>query len=324
MNFFPLKLTGLVASAALALTLGLSTAPTSADDVNISFVVKDMTNPYYWRMGEGAKKAAAELGVNLTWISAKVNGDIEGQIAVVETELVKRPDALVLVPMNATALIPKILEANNLGIPVITADTKAEEGLAKVETFVGLDERESFKGMAEYVVKQMGGKGKVAILEGFRGSSTAELRLQGMKDVFDANDGIEVVASISAEWDREKGLKAAEDILQAHPDIDAIIGSNDQMALGAVQAVKSAGKLDQVLIVGDDAIPSALSALVAGELDATIDGNTDRVGYEAVKAAYNHVVNGAKLDPWIVVPSSIMLKDDVTKDYLMGRDIELK
>ncbi|MCP4380412.1 MAG: sugar ABC transporter substrate-binding protein [Hyphomicrobiales bacterium] len=296
----------------------------SAQDMKLSFIVKDMTNPYYWRMGEGAKKAAEDMGIDLTFVSAKVNGDIEGQIAVVEAELVKQPDAIVLVPMNGTALIPKVMEANNLGIPVITADTRVDDGPANVETFVGLDEKESFKGMAEWVVEQLGGTGKVAILEGFRGSSTAELRLEGMKEVFDAHDGIEVVASISADWDREKGLKAAEDILQAHPDVNAIVGSNDQMALGAVQAVKGAGKLDDILIVGDDAIPSALSALKAGELDATIDGNTDKVGYEAVKAAYEHVKDGKALEAWIVVPSSIMLKDDVTQAYLDGRGIELE
>ncbi|MDE0114016.1 MAG: sugar ABC transporter substrate-binding protein [Albidovulum sp.] len=309
---------------AAVLAVGTAASPAISDEINISFVVKDMTNPYYWRMGEGAKKAAEDLGVNLSWMSAQFNGDIEGQIGVVEGELVKSPDALVLVPMNATALIPKIIEANGLGIPVITADTRAEEGLAQIETFVGLDERESFKGMAEYVVELLGGEGNIAILEGFRGSSTAELRLEGMMEVFNAAEGIEVVASISAEWDREKGLKATEDILQAHPDVDAIVGSNDQMALGAIQAVKSAGKLDDIIIVGDDAIPSALSALVNGELDATIDGNTDRVGYEAVVAAYNKVVNDADLDDWIVVPSSIMLKADVTQEYLDGRGITLE
>lgn len=311
--------------AALAATLvsAAFAAPTLAQDLNMSFVVKDMTNPYYWRMGEGAKRAAEELGINLTWTSAQFNGDIEGQIGVVESELVKSPDALILVPMNATALIPKIVEANSMGIPVITADTRAEEGMGEVETFVGLDEKTSFMGMAEWVVEQLGGEGQVAILEGFRGSSTAELRLQGMMEVFTAHPDIEVVASIAADWDREKGLKAAEDILQAHPDVDAIIGSNDQMALGAVQAVKSAGKLDDIIIVGDDAIPSALAALKSGELDATIDGNTDLVGYEAVKAAYEHVVNGKDLDDWIVVESSIMLADDVTDEYLKGRDITL-
>lgn len=301
-----------------------SMSAASAADVSMSFIVKDMTNPYYWRMGEGAKRAADELGIDLTFISAKVNGDIEGQIAVVETELIKGHDAIVLVPMNGTALIPKVMEANSMGIPVITADTRVDDGPGKVETFVGLDEETSFAGMAQWVVDQLGGEGEVAILEGFRGSSTAELRLNGMMDVFNANPGITVVASIAADWDTEKGLKASEDILQSNPEVDAIIGSNDLMALGAVQAVKGAGKLNDIIVVGDDAIPSALAALKAGELSATIDGNTDLVGYEAVQAAYRVVTEGAKLDEWIVVPSSIMTADDVTQEYLDGRGIELK
>ena len=315
-------LTSIAAATALA-AVSMAT-PSKADDVSMAFIVKDMTNPYYWRMGEGAKRAAEELGIDLSYVSAEFNGDIEGQIAVFESEMVKGHDAIVLVPMNGTALIPKVMEANSAGIPVITADTRVDDGPANVETFVGLDEQTSFAGMAQWVVDQLGGEGKVAILEGFRGSSTAELRLMGMMQVFDANPGIEVVASIAADWDTEKGLKASEDILQAHPDVDAIIGSNDLMALGAVQAVKGAGKLDDVIIVGDDAIPSALAALRSGELNATIDGNTDLVGYEAIMAAHRHVTEGAELDEWIVVESSIMTGDDVTEEYLAGRGITLE
>ena len=316
---------GIVKSAAAAaIALGTSLTASSAEDVSMAFIVKDMTNPYYWRMGEGAKRAADELGIELSYVSAEFNGDIEGQIAVFESEMVKNHDAIVLVPMNGTALIPKVMEANAAGIPIITADTRVDEGPASVETFVGLDEQTSFAGMAQWVVDQLGGEGQVAILEGFRGSSTAELRLMGMMEVFDANPGIEVVASIAADWDTEKGLKASEDILQAHPDVDAIIGSNDLMALGAVQAVKGAGKLDDIIIVGDDAIPSALAALRSGELNATIDGNTDLVGYEAVMAAYRHVTEDQELDEWIVVESSIMTADDVTQEYLDGRGITLE
>lgn len=315
-------LTSIAAATALA-AASLATA-SKAEDMSMAFIVKDMTNPYYWRMGEGAKRAADELGIDLSYVSAEFNGDIEGQIAVFESEMVKGHDAIVLVPMNGTALIPKVMEANSAGIPVITADTRVDDGPANVETFVGLDEQTSFAGMAQWVVDQLGGEGKVAILEGFRGSSTAELRLMGMMQVFDSNPGIEVVASIAADWDTEKGLKASEDILQAHPDVDAIIGSNDLMALGAVQAVKGAGKLDDVIIVGDDAIPSALAALRSGELNATIDGNTDLVGYEAIMAAHRHVTEGAELDEWIVVESSIMTADDVTEEYLAGRGITLE
>lgn len=192
--------------------------------------------------------------------------------------------------MNGTALIPKVMEANAAGIPVITADTRVDDGPAVVETFVGLDERSSFAGMAEWVVAEMGGEGEVAILEGFRGSSTAELRLQGMMDVFDSYEGIEVVASIAADWDQEKGLKAAEDILQANPGVDAIIGSNDLMALGAVQAVNGAGKADDIIVVsfaGGRGI--VLTALVGALIMAMITNGLNILG---ISSFYQQVLIG--------------------------------
>lgn len=293
---------------------------------NFTYIVKDMTNPYYWRMREGADAAANELGVNLSWLAAQFNGDIEGQIGIVEAQLALNPDALILVPMNATALCPKVQEANAKDIPVINPDTRfAGDGCGEWVTFVGLDERASAIQMAEFIVDYFDGEVKLAILEGYRGSSTAEERLVGFREVFDAHDGIEVLASQTAEWDREKGLKVTEDILQAHPDVELIVASNDEMALGAIQAIKSAGREGQVLVTGDDAIPAALQALKDGELLATIDGNTDRVGYAAVEAAYRYVVEGARDIPeWTKVPSSVMLQEDVTSEYLEGRGITLQ
>ena len=253
----------------------------AADKKNFSFVVKDMTNPYYWRMRAGAEQAAKDLGVNFSWVAAQFNGDIEGQIGIVEAQLAMRPDALILVPMNANALIPKVKEANSLGIPVINPDTRLAGG--DVVSFVGLDERSSAIQMAKFIVKHFNGKVKLAILEGFRGSSTAEERLLGFREIFDAEPGVKVLASQTADWDCEKGLKVTEDILQAHPDIQLIVASNDEMALGAIQAIKSAGRTKQVFVTGDDTIPAALQALKDGELLATIDGNTDKVGYNAVQ-----------------------------------------
>ena len=128
-------------ATAAAISVGALAVPSMAADISMAFIVKDMNNPYYARMGAGAVRAAEELGIELSYVAAEFNGDIEGQIGVVEAELVKGHDAIVLVPMNGTALIPKVMEANSLGIPVITADTKVDDGPAKIETFVGLDER---------------------------------------------------------------------------------------------------------------------------------------------------------------------------------------
>lgn len=312
-----------VLAGAFVFANGQSGESAEPGKANFAFVVKDMTNPYYWRMREGAEQAAKDLDVNFVWIAAQFNGDIEGQIGIVESQLALNPDALILVPMNATALIPKVKEANEKGIPVINPDTRLDGG--DVVSFVGLDERSSAIQMANFIVDYFDGEVKLAILEGFRGSSTAEERLVGFREVFDAEPGIEVVASQTAEWDRQKGLKVTEDILQAHPDVELIVASNDEMALGAIQAIKSAGKVGEVLVTGDDAIPAALQALKDGELLATIDGNTDKVGYTAVEVAYQYVVEGRRDIPeWSKVDSSVMVQSDVTDEYLAKRKIELK
>ncbi len=287
------------------------------------FIVKDMTNPYYWRMRAGAQRAAKELGVNLTWLAAQFNGDIEGQVGIVESQLELAPDALILVPMNATSLVPQVRQANQLGIPVFIPDTRLQEGAADYVSFIGVDEKKSAMQMAQFLVDYFGGKAKLAILEGFRGSSTAEERLIGFHEVFDAEPGMNVVASQPADWDREKGFNVTEDILQVHPDIDLVVASNDNMALGAIQAIKAAGKMDQITVTGDDAIPAVLAALRRGEILATIDGNTDEYGYKAVEAAFQYVVNGEELPKWIKVPSRIILKDDVTDEYLNARGVKL-
>ena len=317
-------LTALLSTLLVASATLLGTPAAQAETTNIAFVVKDMTNPYYWRMRAGAEEAAAEKDINLLWTAAQFNGDIQGQIGIVESQLVRQPDALVLVPMNATALCPKVRQANRQGVPVINPDTRlAAENCGDSATFVGLDEKALAVQLAEFVVEETGGEANVAILEGFRGSSTAEDRLEGFVEVFDQYDGMNVVASSTAEWDREKGLKVTEDFLQAHPDLDVIVASNDQMALGAIQAVKSAGKADQIEVVGVDAIPAALDALRNGELLATVDGNTDRVGYESVMAAYAVAAEGADdLPAWTKVPSRILLQEDVTEEYLQSRGIE--
>jgi ribose transport system substrate-binding protein len=310
-------------SAGILLASGNSGAAAEDGKPRFVYIVKDMTNPYYWRMREGAQRAAADYDVDMTWLAAQFNGDIEGQIGIVESQLALRPDALILVPMNATALIPKVREANQMDIPVFIPDTRLQEGAAEYVSFIGLDERASAIQMAEFLVDYYDGQANLVILEGYRGSSTAEERLVGFNEVFDKHPGMVVLASQTAEWDREKGLKVTEDLLQAHPNMDLVVASNDEMALGAVQAIKTAGKLDQIKVTGDDAIPAVLAALRDGEILATIDGNTDQVGYKSVEAAYKYVVDGEELPAWIKVPSSVMLKDDVTDDYLKSRGITL-
>jgi ribose transport system substrate-binding protein len=259
------------------------------DEVVIAYVVKTMTNPYYHEVAVGAEEAAEKLGANLIFQGPARHGDTMAQVAIVENLLALKPDVLILIPDNYTALLPVLQQYNEAGIPIIIADTRIEEGFVKTETFVGYDDASATSMVAEYVADLLEGKGKVAILEGQRGSSTAEARLRGYVDKLQEYPEIEMVASLTAGWDREKALSVAQDIIQANPDINAIFASNDEMALGAIQAVKEAGKEDQIYVTGFDAIQAAKDSVASGDMLCTIDAVPSRMGSLSVELALKHL-----------------------------------
>ena len=180
-----------------------------AKKFKVGFIVKTMDNPYYTRCAEsGAVLAADELKdyIDLEWMSAARQGDVEGQIRLMEDMIRKKVDLIILNPMGGVELIPAIEEANKAGIPVVINDTRSEGG--KFLTFVGFENRPAAAQMAEYIVEYLGGKGKaegqIAVLEGFRGHSTAEDRLVGFRDVLDKEPGIKIVASMTGDWEHSR------------------------------------------------------------------------------------------------------------------------
>ena len=281
----------------------------------IGFIVKTMDNPYYTRMRDGAVLAAEEYAayLELEWNSAARQGDVEGQIRLMEDMIRKDKDLIILNPMGGVELISAIEQANEAGVPVIINDTRSEGG--EFLTFVGFENRPAAAQMAEFLVDYYGGPGqaqaKIAILEGFRGHSTAEDRLVGYHDVLDGEPGMEVVTSMTGDWERSKGMALAEDFITSNPDLDLIIGSNDEMALGAVEAIVAAGKQDQIKTVGFDAICGALTEMLERDvMIATVDNHPDLQGYESVVAAYRYLVLNDTLPENIFVPGEIIRGDD--------------
>lgn len=286
-----------------------------ATKLRFAFIVKTMDNPYYTRMRDGAVDAAAQLSdyIDLEWMSAARQGDVEGQIRLMEDEIRKKVDLIILNPMGGVELIPAIEQANAAGIPVVINDTRSEGG--QFLTFVGFENRPAAAQMAEYIVEYLGGKGaakgKIAILEGFRGHSTAEDRLVGYRDVFDKEPGIEIVASMTGDWERSKGMSIAEDMLTSNPELKLVVGSNDEMGLGAVEAIVTAGKEGKVVTTGFDAICGALEEMANRDvMIATVDNHPDLQGFESVIAGYRHLVLKETLPPNIFVPGEIIRGDD--------------
>ncbi|MFN2339787.1 MAG: sugar ABC transporter substrate-binding protein [Halanaerobium sp.] len=277
-------------------------------DYTIGFIVKTMANPYFARMKEGAEEAALDFNITLNWVSAQEHTDSEGQLNLVEDMIQREVDALVINPVGPSAIVPAINKANEQGIPVVIVDTTAEGG--EIVTFVGMDNVDAAGEMAEYVAKELNEKGKIAILEGVRGHSTAEERIVGYNDVIDQYPGLEVVASQAANYDRAEGMRVTENFLTSNPDLDLIISSNDEMGLGAIRAIMASGRQNQVQVVGFDAIDDALEAVKNGEMLATVESVPDRQAYESVKAAVDYL-DGKEVPSEIIVPAVIVDQSNV-------------
>lgn len=258
----------------------------------IAFVVTTLSNPFFVEMTEGAKEEAKKHPEIELIIQAPERGatDIERQNQIVENLITQKVDAICIVPADSRSILPVIAKANQKNIPILNIDNRIDVELAekdniKVATYIGSDNYFGGKIAAEYIVKQLNGKGKIAILEGVSGVDAAIKRKGGFIDYIKDYPGIEVVASQTADWEREKGLNVFQNILQANPDINALFASNDEMALGAIQAIEVASKQGDIIVVGFDATRDGLEAVKESKMSATVAQQPALMGQTGVMRA---------------------------------------
>ncbi|GAH89177.1 unnamed protein product, partial [marine sediment metagenome] len=193
---------------------------------------------------------------------------------------------------------------------VIVMDTAAAGG--EIGTFVAIDNVKASALDGEAAVELLDGKGKVAILEGITAQSTGRERLEGFRSVVDEYPDIEVVASLPGNWDKAEGLAVAEDILVSHPDVDLIYACNDMMALGAVEAIRAAGKTGEIYVLGFDGVREALEAIKEGTMHGTSLQNPEVMSVWAMMSAIK-VLEGEKLPERIDTPLDWIDKTNVDK-----------
>ena len=268
---------------ALALVAGAAWASKGTIGLSLS----TLNNPFFVTLRDGAAKAASEAGFNLIVLDAQDR--VDKQIADIEDLIQRKVDVLIINPTDSDAVVPAVKEANAAGIPVITVDRSANGG--QVAYHIASDNVAGGRMAAEYICTKLGGKGKVVELEGIPGTSAARDRGKGFNDYLKEKcPGVQVVARQPANFDRAQGLTVMENILQAHPDIDAVFAHNDEMALGALTAIKARG-LD-VLVVGFDAIPDAVTAVNKCEMAATVAQQPAKMGELGIKKAVDIVKTG--------------------------------
>ncbi len=249
----------------------------------VTLILKNLVNPMWLAVKEGAEAAAAEYGVELTVLAPLKADNNEEQIRQVEDAITKQADAIVLIPSDSQGIIPAVEKANQAGIPVINVNTKVGGG--QTETFIAVENYDAASKVAKAVAEKLGGKGKVIILEGIAGAQSAIDLKQGAVDTFGTYEGIEIVASQTANWNRAEAMQVTQNLLQAHPDVDAIFASNDEMAMGAVEAVDQAGLTGKIIIAGLDANRDALEAIKEGKMTITCDKMGFDQGYVGVETA---------------------------------------
>ncbi|PEF37451.1 ribose ABC transporter substrate-binding protein RbsB [Bacillus sp. AFS094228] len=272
----------------------------SMKDVKVGVSISTLNNPFFVSLKDGIEKEAKEKGMKVTVVDAQ--DDTAKQISGIEDLILQKVDVLLVNPTDSAAISSAVKDANDAGIPVITIDRSSDEG--DIETFIASDNVAGGEMAAEYLVKELGEKAKVVELEGVSGASATRERGKGFHNIADKQ--LEVLTSQTAEFDRTKGLNVMENILQGNKDIQAVFAHNDEMALGAIEAIKAAGK--DIIVVGFDGNDDALKAVESGELKATIAQQPALIGEEAVNAA-EKILKGDKVDDTITVPLKLVTKE---------------
>lgn len=278
--------------------------PTSGEDVGkegyrFAFAVKNRTNPFFINMIEGMEAECEKLGATLNVQAAESEKDIDKQIQTIQAFLSQDYDAIFITPLSAVAVVPVIKECNDAGVPVILIDTRAdatemEKIGAKMDYFVTGDNKNAGELAAQAMVDVLSGEGDIAILESTAGSSAGIAVLEGMHEVL-AKSSIQIVASQTADNNRNKGYEVAQGILAANPNIDGILACNDEMGLGAINALKDGG-FENIPVIGINNAPDAQTALKDGTMYATVDKCSDEQGATAIRRAME-MLEGKAIPP---------------------------
>lgn len=271
----------------------------SNDDMKIGLSVSTLNNPFFVTLSDGAKKEAKKEHVNLTVVDAQDNAS--KQASDVEDLIQQDVDLIIINPTDSEAVASAVESANDAKIPVITVDRSSDGG--KVVAHIASDNVKGGEMAGDYLKSLIGNGAKVAELEGVAGSSAARDRGEGFHKV--ADKGLDVVKKQTANFNRSEGLTVMENILQSNPDIKGVFAHNDEMALGALEAIEASGK--KIKVVGFDATDDAVKAVKSGKLAATIAQQPTEIGEIAVETAVKSL-KGEKVEKNIPVDLELIKK----------------
>jgi len=279
----------------------LEEATAVVGDGSIGLAVSTQNNPFFVTLVEGAQKAADAAGVKMT--VADAGDDAAKQTSDIEDLVASGISVLIVNPVDSDAVTGAVEFAKSKGVKVIAVD-RAVNG-TEIECQIASDNVLGAELATQFIVDTLGEGAIVAELEGVTGASAAIDRSQGFHNIADAK--LEVVARQTANFARAEGMTVMENMLQANPDIQGVFAANDEMALGAMEAISGAGK--NVMVVGFDATDDAIESIKAGQMAGTIAQQPDLIGSTAVENAIK-LINGEKIPSSIPVEVTLITKDN--------------
>lgn len=256
----------------------------------VALVMKSLANEFFKTMAEGAKAHEQKDPSRYELITngMRDENDVASQIAIVDQMIAQKVNALIIAPADSKALVPVCKKAKDAGIVVVNIDNKLDDDALEEKgvrvPFVGPDNRKGARMAGEYLAGKLKAGDQVAIVEGMPGAYNATMRRLGFEAAMDAA-GMKIVAHQSGYWEIDKAEKVVAGMLAQHPDLKGILCANDSMALGAVAAIKGAGKTGAIHVVGYDNISAIQQLILDGSVLCTVDQHADQIAIEGIRHA---------------------------------------
>ncbi|MDU5535304.1 MAG: D-ribose ABC transporter substrate-binding protein [Anaerococcus sp.] len=266
------------------------------ENMKIGVSLSTLNNPFFVSIREGIEEGA---GDDAETVISDAQNDSSTQSNQVEDLITQGVDLIIINPVDSTAIASSVEKANEANIPVICVDRGTDSG--EIVSFIASNNVEGGKLAGEYILEKVGENAEVVQLEGIPGASSTRERGEGFKEATDGK--INLVASQTANFDRAEGLTVMENLLQAHPDVKAVFCQNDEMALGASEAIKTSGK--DIVVVGFDGNEDAISAVEDGSLSATVAQKPKEMGKLAIETAIKYL-KGETVDEQVDSPLELV------------------
>ena len=291
-------------------------AASSSSGKEVDLIMSTFNNPFFVSLKNGAQYEAQKLGYNL--VVQNANNDISTELNLAQTDIQKKPAALILDPVDSNGIVTAINAASQANVPVFAFDRLPAGG--KLATFVGYDAISAGKRAADALAKGLNDKGTVVEIQGIMGTNVAQDRSKGFEEEIAKFPNIKIVAKQPANFDRSTALNVMTNILQAHPNINGVYAANDEMAMGVLAALKAAGKEGKVVLVGNDGIKDALDAITTGTMYAT---NAESPFAEGVKVAdiAGDILNGTSVPNAATLEGQLVTKANVNQYWAYLKSI---